>query len=452
MKLNSLTYLLLLSSSFLLSQTKAYIKTEEAKADLEELIQTFEEVHYNPYFKTSKEEFNFIKAQTIENWDKDSIALKNFVATGMKLTALLSGGHSYMDWQNIKLIPEIKRHSFLPFTGEIINGKFVVTKSKLPNIKVNDTIQTINGLEAVELYKECLSYIGGIDGFKNATCEKAFPLYLFFNQALQPPYDIVVSQSQRSFSKGINLNELIEFINSEQVKSDYTFEKIEDNIGLISYNSCNDYEAFTIFLKETFQKIKDLKIDKLIIDIRENGGGNSKLNDLLLSYLTTKNYRQSSGRYWKVSEKSKKVYSENKVYEDLFGKEFIKKYLDTPNQAVIESFTDDLVTPISVDNFFNGKTCFLIGPNTFSSANFLADAIKTYNISTLIGLPTGEYTNDFGEQFSFTLKNSGNLVFVSSTYDIGANSNKDVLEPVMPDILVDSNILKYSVKWLKSYK
>lgn len=248
------------------------------------------------------------------------------------------------------------------------------------------------------------------------------------------------------------MNELIEFINSEQVKSDYTFEKIEDNIGLISYNSCNDYEAFTIFLKETFQKIKDLKIDKLIIDIRENGGGNSKLNDLLLSYLTTKNYRQSSGRYWKVSEKSKKVYSENKVYEDLFGKEFIKKYLDTPNQAVIESFTDDLVTPISVDNFFNGKTCFLIGPNTFSSANFLADAIKTYNISTLIGLPTGEYTNDFGEQFSFTLKNSGNLVFVSSTYDIGANSNKDVLEPVMPDILVDSNILKYSVKWLKSYK
>ncbi|BCY28968.1 S41 family peptidase [Flavobacterium okayamense] len=452
MKLNSLTYLLLLSSSFIMSQTKAYIKTEEAKADLEELIQTFEEVHYNPYFKTSKEEFNFIKAQTIENWDKDSIALKNFVATGMKLTALLSGGHSYMDWQNLKLLPEIKRYSFLPLTGKIINGKFVVTKSKLSNIKVNDTVQTINGLGTLELYEECLSYIGGIDGFKNATCEKAFPLYLFFNQALQPPYDIVVSQYKRSFSKGIDLNELIEFINSEQVKSDYTFDIIEDNIGLISYNSCNDYEAFTKFLKETFQKIKDLNVDKLIIDIRENGGGNSKLNDLLLSYITKKDYRQSSGRYWKVSEKSKKVYSENKVYEDLFGKEFLKKYLDTPNQEVIESFTNDLVTPISVDNFFNGKTCFLIGPNTFSSANFLADAIKTYNISTLIGLPTGEYTNDFGEQFSFTLKNSGNLVFVSSTYDIGANGNKDVLEPVMPDILVDSNILKYSVKWLKSYK
>lgn len=179
MKLNSLTYLLLLSSSFLLSQTKAYIKTEEAKADLEELIQTFEEVHYNPYFKTSKEEFNFIKAQTIENWDKDSIALKNFVATGMKLTALLSGGHSYMDWQNIKLIPEIKRHSFLPFTGEIINGKFVVTKSKLPNIKVNDTIQTINGLEAVELYKECLSYLAELMVLKMQLAKK-LSLYTYF--------------------------------------------------------------------------------------------------------------------------------------------------------------------------------------------------------------------------------------------------------------------------------
>ena len=91
----------------------------------------------------------------------------------------------------------------------------------------------------------------------------------------------------------------------------------------------------------------------------------------------------------------------------------------------------------------------LIGPSTFSSANFLADAVKTYNITTLIGTPTGEYTNDFGEQLNFNLDNSESPVFISSTFDIGANGNDAILEPVYPDIEVKTDALEYALIWIK---
>jgi len=74
---------------------------------------------------------------------------------------------------------------------------------------------------------------------------------------------------------------------------------LKERIGLISYNSCTDYDAFKLFLHSTFEKINQAGIKDLIIDVRNNSGGNSSLNDLLIAFFTDKKYRQSSKRLWK---------------------------------------------------------------------------------------------------------------------------------------------------------
>ena len=170
----------------LIGQSTAFISTDDATKDIEQLIATFEKVHYNPYFKTTKEEVNQIKEQLLNSWEKDSITLKKFMATGMKLTALLSGGHSYMDWHNPRIIDELLTYRYIPFTGKIDDqNHFVVTRSTHLKIKAGEKIKSINGIKIANLYKECMSYVGGIDAFKNAECEKYFPIYLFFTNALQ---------------------------------------------------------------------------------------------------------------------------------------------------------------------------------------------------------------------------------------------------------------------------
>jgi len=434
------------------AQITPYIQVNKAKADIDSMVSNFEKTHYNPYFITTKTSFNKKKEFLISDWKKDSISLKKFMVTGMKLSALLSGGHSYLDWQNPKIIPSVKSHQYIPFTGSLStdNKTFVVTKSIHSEITEGTRILSINGIDIVDLFKECTSYIGGIETFKNSTCEKTLPLYLFFNDKLKAPYTILCENQNEIKTTGLSINEFLKFINNKESYENYSFQIIDKKIGLISYNSCTDYKKFKKFLIKTFKELKEKNITKLIIDIRENGGGDSSLNDLLLAYITTKPYRQSSGRFWKVSQSAKEVYAANKGYKKLFGEDFMTKYYNTSNQEIIESFNDDDFTyPILPKNYFKGKTCFLIGPNTFSSANFLADAVKTYKLSTLIGTATGEYTNDFGEQISFSLPNSGCKVYVSSTYDIGANGDKTVLAPVHPDVKVTNNALQFAIDWLK---
>ena len=433
-------------------QKTLFIETDKAIEDIENMVSKFEEIHYNPYFKTGQSDFENYKLKSYSSWKFDSIPLKEFIATGMKLSALLSGGHSSMDWQNPKIMPLIASHLYVPFTGNLSsdNKTFTVTKSTHSKIKAGMKIQAINGINIVNLYKECASYIGGIETFQNSSCEKVFPLYLFFNDKLNAPYSILCETKEVIEIPGLSINELIPFINDNNaLQNNYSFEIIDNEVGLISYNSCTGYEEFDQFLKATFKEIKKKKITSLIIDIRENLGGNSALNDLLLAYITTKPYRQFSGRFWKVSEDAKEAYVSNPVYEKNEGEDFMKEYMNTPNQEIIADFNDALIHPVSPKNYFNGKTCFLIGPNTFSSANLLADAVKTYKISTLIGAPTGENTNDFGEQISFTLQNSGCKIYVSSTYDIGANGDETIFEPVYPDIKVTNNALQFAIDWIK---
>jgi hypothetical protein len=452
MKLVFISIIFTLISTAGISQDKAYISTKKAVADINYMIKTIEEIHYNPYFKIEKEQFNENKDELLNKFDKDSISLKKFMSTGMKLAAQMSGGHTSMDWQNKSLFPELMLYKFIPFTGKLSNDNqhLIVTRSATQDIKKGTLIKSINGIRVVDLYKECMSYIGGIESFKNVTCEKVFPLYSFFTDMISAPYSIELSNIEKELKiTGLDVSKLNTFISQDQQKENYIFEIVKDDIGLISYNSCTDYEVFKEFLENTFNEIKEKNINKLIIDIRENSGGDSRLNDLLLSYITTIPYRQSSGRYWKVSTQAKLAYKNKGGYEKNFGKEFMKLYDESEELSIIESFDDALIQPKKPRNYFTGKTCFLIGPSTFSSANFLADAIKTYKLSTLIGSATGELTNDFGELIDFTLPNSGNYIYVSSTYDIGANGNPNLYEPVYPHIKTEENALLYSLDWIK---
>jgi len=446
----SAIYTIITTAGF--TQNKAYISTKNAITDINYMIETIEKIHYNPYFSIEKKQFNKNKNELFNKFESDSISFKKFVRAGMKLAAQMSGGHTSLDWKNKNLFPELMLYKFIPFTGKLSNDSqhLIVTRSTTLDIKKGTFIKSINGIRIVDLYKECMSYIGGIESFKNVTCEKVFPLYLFFTNTISAPYYIEFSDTKKELEiVGLDVSELNAFISQDQQKENYIFEIVEGEVGLISYNSCTDYEGFKEFLEKTFKEIKEKNINKLIIDIRENSGGNSSLNELLLSYITTIPYQQSSGRYWKVSNQAKISFKNSPGFEKLFGKEFMKKYNESKNQTIIESFEEELIQSIKPKNYFIGKTCVLIGPSTFSSANFLADAIKTYKLSTLIGSATGELTNDFGEVISFTLPNSENYIYVSSTYDIGANGNPNLFEPVYPDIQTNENALKYALKWIR---
>ena len=69
----------------------------------------------------------------------------------------------------------------------------------------------------------------------------------------------------------------------------------------------------------------------------------------------------------------------------------------------------------------------------------LANAIKDYQLATLIGEPTGEVPNDFGEVITLQLPHTGISFFTSTKQFIRANGKADDRNPIMPDFFIRDN-------------
>ena len=96
----------------------------------------------------------------------------------------------------------------------------------------------------------------------------------------------------------------------------------------------------------------------------------------------------------------------------------------------------------------------MIGPKTFSSANMLANTIQDYKLATLIGAPSGEPANDYGELIFVKLPNTGFTFTTSTKQFIRANGNAKDQHTVLPDYVVSDNpqtavdeVLEYAIKY-----
>ena len=422
------------------------LSSAQAKADLDFLLETLENTHNNPYLHIKKVDFEAASTEVYDHIDQtDSLSVIQLAQLCMPLIAKLGDAHSHMSWYSGALNDQPKDARLFGIG---------IRWSPEGNLKIEDTnlqqngqkLLKINGYDAHDLFKEAMRYEAGLPAFATYYTEKLlFPIFLNLKN-IRAPWIIETDRGSFTYNDSIPLSTLSKRLTPSS--KPYTFSILEGAIGYLSYNRCEDYDAFNLFLKRTFNTLEEEQIDKLIIDISDNLGGDSSLNDLLLSYITRKKYRQSSGRSWKVSRRMKELI-QAPLYINAFGKSFINQYLKAENGSYLNEDEYKARKPKKRKLFFEGKTAFIIGPKTFSSANFLADAIKTYQLSTLIGEPTGELTNDFGEQITLEMPNSKLKFTCSIAFDIGADGNPEKNEVVEPDILITENVLDFVKKWIR---
>lgn len=431
------------------------ISATNAISDIEYLFKRLETVHYNPYLHVSKENIsNEIKS--LENkWNvKDTLRNAEFIIETMKLLSKVEDGHTKMVWYSTELLSQRDSINYFP-----LGIKYEKDKGLL----INDTsfikyqgnkVLSINGLDAQELYLEALACLSGNFEYKNEIASNLFfPVFLYLKD-LNPPYSLTLESNQKiEINKSMTASFMDLYSRLQPSTSNYEFNINEqNNIGILSYNSCTDYEAFKLFLAETFKKIEQQKIKDLIIDIRYNSGGDSALNDLLLAYITSQKYRQSSKRIWKLSEVSLKELDSRGV-KDYYGEDYLTKYrLKSDTTKIVFGEDEPSKAPAKPEHYFKGQCYLLIGPKTFSSANMLADAVSTYKLFPLIGMPTGERTNDFGEQKTELLPHSNFPFDYTIAFDIGANGDESIVKTVVPDIKVEGNALDYTINHILKTK
>ncbi len=187
----------------------------------------------------------------------------------------------------------------------------------------------------------------------------------------------------------------------------YKIDK-KDSVGVFTLNSCVCDEKYQTTVDQFFDEVSKNNIKNVIVDLRENTGGDSRVAEYFIKY--SKNLK--SYKTCKVEERNKdgiKTF-ESKIYTE------------------IEEYKSD-------KNLFDGKIFVLTSNKTFSSAMQFAEKFADNNLATIVGEVPGNSPTSYGDIFRCKAPNSEMRLNTTFKKFYRIDSTKDP-ERIVPDVKV----------------
>lgn len=420
-------------------------KKSDLISDVEFIKEKIINAHINPFTEITREVFekNIIQ---IENSFKDGMTQKDFYFLAKPIFVKLNDEHSGLN--DFCITDSINNNlKFFPLRFKYLNKKVILTENYSgENLKNEDELLSINEVSIDNIIERCSNQVFGISEERKTIAVEKLWLYLSkFCFFITNEFDLKFKSGKTIVIKGQTWEELNKNIlktkKSDKDNSILKYEKIR-NFGYLTINSFNDkqikYDKWELKIDSLFSKIKNDNVQKLIIDISNNGGGNSAIGNLIIDYISSKSYKDYGGK-WKKS----------KEYSD-----FMKK--NGSEYAEYEKLQNGEIMPMSSNenkssknkNRFKGKTYILVGENTFSSAMMFAVIVLDNKLATVVGeTPSKGHPNHFGEFIGFSTPNTelyfrfgvkewirpsgiieNNKLFPNITIDLNNKSKEEIIE------------------------
>lgn len=370
------------------------LTAEEAKEDLEYLMEHLRERH-PAWLDGSVDKMAQVEAQYKSQLDAitDEITMLQFYQATSRIAATLHDGHTYVNWRS----------------GG--NGRYIDDFTVIWTYGKPLTIDGISCEEWLTSYKEVCSY--EVDYYAEA---KFWGSVITYEPSLRlcgvDTSDGVVMTFD---NEGTILEHAFQFVSLEEVKgyepdegeSKWVFYEIdeENSVGIFTLKSCicNEeyYETLDAFWTEVFAE----NIENVVVDLRGNGGGNSWVANEFIKYLDVDEYQSwdSANRHgWYL------VKNEDVIYD---------------NQKKEQVFKGDLYVLTNVW--------------TYSAAMDFAMLIADNELGTIVGQPSGNLPDSYGDCLYFQLPNSKLMLSISYKRWYRIDQTKSG-EPIMPDVEVPS--------------
>jgi Peptidase family S41 len=415
----------------------AKISRQGLAKDMQYWQTVMEESHVNPYHAISRSEMQQLQ-QAILAQLPDSVTHFQASFAISRLIGALNEGH--LGFASDRISDSLYAYHSVRFPYilyDIVDGGLTVQRdlsiaNKLPAFS---RILEVNGRPVQQLYEKYAAFYGGLEAWKKLMVKNNFRKLIYMDGIISPfVIKAVVNKDTLLFTTDGYTRQQADSINKVltaelPVFKPFSLQFLENNIAFIEFNTMNGSlrDSFSVFLRQSFAEIKKRNAAGVIIDIRQNGGGDSGLGDTLISYISDKAYRNAGGMKMRISKHSK-------AYAELAGAEDPFKNWD--NGKLYKHKMEKPKKPAKNELRYKGKVAVLIGTGTFSSANMLTMAIKDFQLATLIGEQTGEPGNDFGEIFSFMLPETHIVATTAIKMFIRANGDEKDFNGIMPDIEV----------------
>lgn len=437
------------------SQSHPLFTPEQMRNDVDSLIAYIEDAHPDPYYRYPKKQFYRDARQLRQSFNRP-LDIIGFYLAVQPLVTRLEDGHTDLEIPmelynagNPFVFPyEVRLSDRAPYIVAVRTYRGL--KAELPR---ETKIRAINGIPAKKIVADIIRMNSGeSEKFRAEFGANYFDFYLETLYATNGTYDVEYTENGQAGTLRVK-GEKLDVLQALWQQPDTTrktapvtdayyslklFPQGEPSAALIDFTSFEDLEAFERFADSAFAILQKKNIRHLIIDLRQNGGGDSDIGDAFFQYLAQKPFRQYDCVFKKHSRLLKERLLRHRKDHDRALDSSDLAQLRTPNGTFDTLRYNDI--PLRENPLrFHGNVYLLVSTYTFSSAADFVQCFKHYRMGTVIGEETGGLIVSYGDIVSARLPNTGQPLTVSSKLYLNIGAHPNDWKGVRPDLEVPAS-------------
>lgn len=400
--------------------------------DIDSLYVMVNDIHPDMFANISRvnfeKELGMVKQQV-----RDSMSRLDFYSVVAPLLEKIGDGHTGLNFprdelQNsaVKLFPFSVRIRFQDSVAIIKNDHSSINCG----IPSGAEIASINGQNIASLVGKMFCFLSGERLFFKAAYLEYYFTPLLFSLTHDSIFSVKYIYNKKAFVKTVHgipySQRFTEQSGTDEKLTDYSLSLDSSKmIACIHFDNFSNSQVFKKFIDSAFSVIEAKKIRDIIIDIRQNGGGNSGIGDEFFQYISPVPYKQYGKVIVKISPRLIR----------LFGGS-----MDEMKDSIgLKTYDKDTLIGLRPNKLrYNGRLYLLTSHFTFSSAADFAWTFQYLKMGIIIGEETGGLVVCFGDKIWQTLPNTKIGLDVSYKKFYGYGARDDDTHGVIPDYSVSS--------------
>ncbi len=425
---------------------------EQIRADFEVMYEGLKSANFDLYAFTERSEFDTRYREFSEGFDQPMTRFDAEMAF-QQFAALAKQAHTLVESDFSGFFAHLEEGgSIFPLDVAVEGGRLLVTENYIGELKIvpGDRITEIGGQPVADLLPRLIGRLSAESPeFAYVLLERYMPLVIWLELGSDAASAITIDHA--SGTRGVyDLSAAPGEDNGpDDVRKPFSLEGRDARMltETLAYlrpgpfsntdpgaNSL-DATAYLDFIDSAFQDFIDDQAEYLLLDLRDNPGGNNSFSDPVIAWFADRPFRFSSNFRVRVSPQTTAANqarldslpdganSESRLYADFFASA-------KDGQTVV--FPIPEVKPRSAPRF-DGEVYVLVNRYSFSNAVTAAAVIQDYGFGTIVGEQTVDMATTYGAMERFTLPNTGIIVAYPKALVVRPNGNESV-HPLSPDV------------------
>ncbi|HEV2501284.1 MAG TPA: S41 family peptidase [Terriglobia bacterium] len=440
------------------AQTAGKFEPAQLREDFQIARQALEESNSGLYRYTNKAELDRVFDEAEKSFDHP-MDFHEFYRVMMPTIAAIKCGHT-----TISIPPDVREETerlpWLPFDVRVLDSKPYIFRDYVTGgVLAGKEIQAVNGVPAARIVSTMLaatSKDGDIQSSREREISNNFGGNLITLLELGSPYEVVLTGSGGSKTEkvqvaGLRHQDLIRLSKTlypqDQPSKDFADLKFLDG-GQIAYLTYSQFgtnvEQGRAFMKCAFKAIQSKGSRALILDVRENTGGEGELGELLFSYLVAtpfKYYDDIIVNKWKGSFSFTAKYTD--PHRDLNVPEGVAEPRADGRDHITLAAEPLLGLQQPSKPTFTGRLYVLMNGGSFSTTAEFLSVLDSHHRATFVGEESGGgyYGNTSGSAARIALPNTRLVIYIPAMDGyVAVLGGHEAARGVIPDFPVKQTI------------